>query len=221
MFCAAVQDTLHECLQLLPAAPCCAEAERCGDTGAAEAATQMSLVVIGGRAGEGFCGDVSQEEREGRGVAEVEVCGDILQKERDETVVAKVQSQPIQVLPVSQAEARPFGRIPMERGEFGSWRDSMRMHCVLCFEPAEFTLSDDEEWFFGKDLTWLQIAKAIFVQSSTFRNEGWNVNHGRNVHVHPLKRMCDNAMWLHEQAIPRASSMQELRESLTWRGRWV
>ncbi len=54
VFCAAVKDTLHECLQLLPAAPCCAEAERCGDTGAAEAATQMSLVVTGGRAGEGF-----------------------------------------------------------------------------------------------------------------------------------------------------------------------
>ena len=150
VFCAAVNDTLHQCLQLLPAAPCCAEAERCGDTGAAEAATRMSLVVTGGRAGEGFCGDVSQEEREGRGVAEVEVCGDILQEERDETVVAEVQSQPIQVLPVSQAQARLFGRIPMERGQFGSWQDSMRMYGVLCFEPAEFTLWMTRIVFLGR-----------------------------------------------------------------------
>ena len=105
-------------------------------------------MVIGGRPGDGLCGDVSQSEREGRGVAEVEVSGDILQEERDETVVAEVQSQSFQVLPVSQAEARPFGRIPMERGEFGSWQGSMRMHGVLCFEPAEFTLLDDKDCFF-------------------------------------------------------------------------
>ena len=135
-------------------------------------------------------------------------CVDVSLEMPIETFVAGEDGQPLLVSPAAQAEVRPVGRIPMEREEFCSWQDAMRMHGVLCFEPAEFTLLDDEDWVFWKDLMWLQIAKALFVQSSTFRNDGWNVNHGRNAHVHRFKRMCANAMWLHEQARPRASSMQ-------------
>ena len=91
----------------------------------------MSLGISGAQTSESACADVSVEMS-------------------IETFLAVEEGQPLLVSSAAQAEFRPFGRIPMERGQFCSWQDAMRMHGVLCFEPAEFTLLDDEDWVFGR-----------------------------------------------------------------------
>ena len=117
----------------------------------------------------------------------------------------------------SEQNQRVFGYVPLERGERASYHQGMLMGNVLCSEPREFTLQDDEDWDFWGELSWLEIAKAIFVQASVLRYEyAWNVNKCKKREAAPFKRLCENAMWLHEQQSALPHSMQDLRKALDW-----
>ena len=111
----------QDCLYLLSATPCDAPAESCVVAGASEAASEVSLGISGAQSSESSRADVSLEMS-------------------IETFVAGEEGQPLLVSPAAQAEVRPFGRVPMERGEFCSWQDAMRMHGVLSFEPRVHAL---------------------------------------------------------------------------------
>ena len=91
----------------------------------------------------------------------------------------------------------------------------MFMTGVLCCEPGEFTLQDGEDWEFWGKLSWLEIAKAIFVQASVLRKDYvWNTNKCKKRDSPPFKRLCENAMWYHEKHSALPSSLQDLREAL-------
>jgi hypothetical protein len=86
---------------------------------------------------------------------------------------------------------------------------------AFCDEPGDFTLCDEEDWFFWQGFSWKQVAVALHVQSLLFLEEGWNVP--RRVFMY----LVEEAMHLHEHGAGLATSMDDLRTSLAGRHKWV
>ena len=133
---------------------------------------------------------------------------------------SKLHEEPCSLDVGIEANERSFGYVPLARGEQASYHEEMFMNDVLCSEPKDFSLQNDEDWTFWGQLSWLEIAKAMFVQASVLRNDYvWNVNKCKKRQTPPFKRLCENAMWYHEKQAALPSSMHELREALGWDGR--
>ena len=104
-------------------------------------------------------------------------------------------------------DIRMRGYVPLPRGTFGQCEAQMKFHAVLAFEPEELEncLLDD---FFWTGLSWLSVARCVFVQMVTFEDDGWNVSRRLR------KRLVERAMSMHERHDSLVTGGTEVRDVL-------